>query len=68
MRAASAEGSALLAPFSYVTIVWAVLFGYVLFDQLPDAISFVGITVIVASGIALAWQERRRARAALRLP
>ena len=58
----------LLAPFSYVTIVWAVLFGYVLFDQLPDAVSFVGMTVIVASGLARAWQERRRARAALRVP
>jgi len=26
------------------------------------------MAVIVASGIALAWQERRRARAAVRVP
>ena len=60
--------ASLLAPFSYVQIVWATLFGFLIFDQLPDAVSFVGMAVIVASGVALAWQERRRARAAVRVP
>ena len=60
--------ASLLAPFSYVQIVWATLFGFLIFDQLPDGVSFVGMAVIVASGLALAWQERRRARAAVRVP
>lgn len=60
--------ASLLAPFSYVQILWATLAGYLVFDQLPDGWSFVGMAVIVASGLALAWQERRRARAAIRLP
>jgi S-adenosylmethionine uptake transporter len=60
--------ASMLAPFTYVQIVWATLFGYVIFDQLPDGVSFIGMAVIVASGLALAWQERRRARAAVRVP
>jgi len=60
--------ASMLAPFTYVQIVWATTFGYVVFDQLPDGVSFIGMAVIVASGIALAWQERRRARAAVRVP
>jgi len=60
--------ASLLAPFSYVQIVWATLFGYLIFGQLPDGMSFVGMAVIVASGLALALQERWRARAAVRVP
>jgi drug/metabolite transporter (DMT)-like permease len=43
-------------------MVWAVGYGYLIFDQLPDRSSALGITVIVASGLLLALQERQRAR------
>ena len=52
----------LLTPFSYLQMIWATLYGYLIFDQLPDRWSAVGMTVIVASGLLLALQERRRAR------
>ena len=51
----------LLTPFSYLQMIWATLYGYLIFDQLPDKWSAVGMTVIVASGLLLALQERRRA-------
>ena len=35
-------------------------YGYAVFGQLPDGISFVGMAVIVASGVGLAVHERRR--------
>ncbi len=60
--------ASLLAPFTYVQIVWATAFGFAFFGQLPDRWSFAGMAVIVASGLALAWQERRRARASVRIP
>jgi drug/metabolite transporter (DMT)-like permease len=52
----------LLTPFSYLQMIWATLYGYLIFGQLPDAWSAVGMTVIVASGLLLALQERRGAR------
>jgi len=52
--------ASLLAPFTYAQIVWATLFGLVVFDQHPDAISALGMSVVVGSGVALALWERRR--------
>ncbi|CAG1011278.1 Pseudopaline exporter CntI [Rhizobiaceae bacterium] len=60
--------ASMLAPFTYMQILWATVFGYAFFGQLPDGPSFAGMAVIVASGLALALQERRRARAAVRIP
>ena len=54
--------AALLAPFTYLQIVWATLFGLVLFGQYPDGWSAVGMAVVAASGIGLALWERRRMR------
>jgi drug/metabolite transporter (DMT)-like permease len=51
--------ASLIAPFTYMQIIWATLLGYLVFDQLPDGISGVGMAVIVASGVALVLHERR---------
>jgi drug/metabolite transporter (DMT)-like permease len=53
--------ASLLAPFTYLQMIWATFYGYLVFGQLPDGISAVGMAVIVASGIALVIHERRRA-------
>ena len=56
----------LVAPFTYMGMVWAILYGFAIFGHLPDAWSFVGMGVIVLSGAGLMVHERRRARAARR--
>lgn len=60
--------ASLLTPFTYVQMVWATLFGYLVFAQIPDRWSFVGMAIIVASGVMLALVERRRARLMRRFP
>lgn len=67
-RAATMAPASLLAPFTYLQILWATAAGYLVFDHWPDRWSFAGMGVIVASGLALAWQERRRARDSVRVP
>jgi drug/metabolite transporter (DMT)-like permease len=54
--------ASMLTPFTYVSVLWATLFGYLIFGQLPDGWSAIGMAVIVASGLLLALYERRRAR------
>ena len=54
--------AALLAPFTYLQIVWAIGFGYAIFGQHPDGMSALGMAIIVGSGVALAAWERHRAR------
>lgn len=54
-----------LTPFTYAQLVWATLFGWLFFNQLPDPLAFAGIVVIAASGVALALRERALKRQAI---
>jgi len=54
--------ASLLGPFSYMQIVWATMYGYLLFGHLPDRWSSVGMGIIVVSGVLLALHERRGTR------
>lgn len=49
----------LLAPFDYVALVWATLFGLVIFGELPQRGVVAGAGIVVASGLFIAWKERR---------
>ena len=49
-RAAASD----LAPFTYTEIVSAVVFGFLVFGTWPDWISWMGIVLIIASGVAVA--------------
>ena len=51
--------ASLIAPFTYFHMVWATLWGYLVFGQLPDGLSALGMAVIVASGVGLVLHERR---------
>ncbi len=46
-----------LAPFTYTEIVAAVIWGVLFFADIPDAITFVGMAVIIASGVAVSQSE-----------
>ncbi len=50
----------ILAPFQYVEIIGATLLGLIFFNDFPDTITWVGIVVIVSSGIYIFRRESRR--------
>lgn len=52
--------ASLLAPFSYTEIIGASILGYLVFDQFPDLFTWIGIAVIIASGVYNAWLGQRR--------
>jgi drug/metabolite transporter (DMT)-like permease len=52
----------LLAPFQYFEIISATVLGYALFGDFPTASKWLGIAVIVASGLFIIWQERSRSK------
>lgn len=54
--------ASLLAPFSYLQLLWASIFGYLLFAVLPDAWTLAGAIIIAMSGLYTAHRERIRAR------
>ena len=47
-----------LSPFSYVQLLWATLLGWLLFGQLPDALSVLGMSIIAACGLVIAVDEQ----------
>lgn len=51
--------ASLVAPFTYLQMIWATLYGFFVFGQLPDGVSALGMAVIVASGVALVVHEAR---------
>jgi drug/metabolite transporter (DMT)-like permease len=51
---------AMLAPFSYGQILFAGMYGYLIFDHMPDSFGVIGIAVICLSGLAVAWGQRKR--------
>ena len=52
----------LLAPFSYLQIFFSVLYGFVLFDHVPDGGALLGMGVIALSGLGSAWLQGRSRR------
>ncbi|TNC52101.1 DMT family transporter [Rubellimicrobium rubrum] len=50
--------SATLAPLNYLEIVTSVALGYLVFGDFPNALTWVGIGVIVASGLYVINRER----------
>lgn len=57
LRAAPASS---LQPFSYCLILWAVVFGVLLFGDVPDIWVISGALIVVASGLYTWHRERRR--------
>ncbi|WP_241524005.1 DMT family transporter [Oceaniglobus indicus] len=51
-----AEASS-LAPFQYLEILGATIAGYLVFDNFPDALTWLGIAIILASGIYVFHRE-----------
>ena len=50
--------ASLLAPLEYTALVWGVAFDLALWGVLPDAITWLGAGIIVASGLYLLRRER----------
>lgn len=50
--------ASLIAPFSYTSLVWAALFGYVFFSDLPDRWTLAGAALIIAAGLYIFHRER----------
>jgi drug/metabolite transporter (DMT)-like permease len=47
-----------LSPFVYTQIIWGILLGFVLFGEVPDILTIVGGSAVVASGLYVLYRER----------
>lgn len=62
IKAFSLAEAGAVAPFGYTGLIWAGLWGWLFFDQMPDGWSLIGMVVIVAAGLYVWSREAREAR------
>ena len=58
IKALSLAPASLLQPLSYSGMVWAVLFGWLIFDDIPALATILGAAIIVASGLYTMHRQR----------
>jgi drug/metabolite transporter (DMT)-like permease len=51
--------ASVVSPFLYTEMIWALIFGYFLFNDTPDIFMLLGAMIIIMSGIYLIETERR---------
>lgn len=49
--------AATISPFNYTSLLWAVLFGYLWFEELPTPQILAGAFVVILAGLYAAWFE-----------
>ena len=54
----SAEASA-IAPFEYTYIVWAIVFGFVFWNEVPSVTTIIGVLILVSSSFYIWYRERQ---------
>jgi drug/metabolite transporter (DMT)-like permease len=60
-RALHLAPTSALAPFQYLSLVWALIIGFAVWGDVPTASLLIGSAIVVGSGIFLFWRESRRA-------
>jgi drug/metabolite transporter (DMT)-like permease len=59
VRAFRVGEASLLAPFEYTALIWAGLFGYVFWGELPTVQVLVGAVIIISASLYIAQREAR---------
>ena len=53
-----------VAPFNYTQMIGSVIVGYLMFAEVPDFYTWLGTAVIIAGGLMVGWQSRKRDKTA----
>jgi drug/metabolite transporter (DMT)-like permease len=49
----------LLAPYDYTSMLFAIMIGYVWFNELPTSVMLIGAALVIAGNILVIWRERQ---------
>jgi len=58
IKAFQAAPATVVAPFSYAGLIWAILYGFFVFGDLPDIWTLVGATIIATGGLYILHREQ----------
>ena len=57
-RAMKLADAAVVAPFQYTLLFWAVVFGFFVFGDVPRSATLIGAAIIIAAGMFIFFRER----------
>jgi drug/metabolite transporter (DMT)-like permease len=60
IKAFQAAPASVIAPLGYVELLGTATLGFFIFGNFPDAVTWVGALIIIASGLYIAMRERKR--------
>ncbi len=61
-RALKLAPASLVVPYQYCMIVWAVIYGYFIFGDVPSTATVIGAAIIIAAGLYIFVREQRLGR------
>jgi drug/metabolite transporter (DMT)-like permease len=53
-----------IAPFRYAVMLYALFWGYLVFNEVPDRATWIGITIVIGAGLYTVYREHVRRREA----
>lgn len=53
---------AVVAPFRYSGLLWALIVGFAVFGEWPDPLTFAGAAIVAAAGLFTLYRERQQSR------
>ncbi len=62
IRALQVAEASLIAPFGYAGLIFASVWGWLVFAEIPDLWTIVGMVVIAVAGLYVWWREMQSAR------
>lgn len=51
--------AAVVAPFDYCHMIWALIYGYIFWGYLPGVQTWIGSAILIASGLFILYREKR---------
>ncbi len=63
-RSLKLAAASVVVPYQYTTIVWAIILGYIFFNDVPTVPMLIGAATIVAAGIYIFMREQVRTKQA----
>lgn len=51
--------TSIIVPFEYTTMIWAILFSWLMFGDLPEQTVVIGGIIVAVSGLFIIWREHK---------
>jgi drug/metabolite transporter (DMT)-like permease len=58
IRAFERTAARVVAPFTYVELIWAMVIGFAVFGDIPDPLMVLGAAIVAGSGLYILYRER----------